>query len=131
MPYEIQFRFQHLAVPAVACLIAFLAYVSQIFVLPYLEPGPLSQNQKWKFNLLVGSIWVTYYRAITVNPGKVPENLTKGEGKDSKESDPNSMASSGEKLMKRNGEIVARQRYCRKCECLKPPRTHHCKVCKR
>lgn len=106
-----KFELQALAVPAVTLLVIFLAYSSQV-LLPLLEPGPLTSGQKWKFNALVSCIWMTYYRAITVNPGRVPTEQSTGEAG-------------------KNEAHHMRQRYCRRCEAPKPPRSHHCKVCKR
>lgn len=104
--------FQSLAVPGVCVLIAFLSYGPQLLFLK-IEPGPLTSQQRLVFNALVAGIWICYARAVFTKPGQVsaswrPEN-------NNEETD---------------GTFV-RQRNCRKCEALKPPRAHHCKVCKR
>lgn len=109
MPAEGISRF---AVPGVCILIAFLSYGSQI-LFPKIDPGSLTGQQKWVFNLMVGGIWISYARAILTDPGSVPVGW-QPEGKSQKDGDP-----------------PVRQRHCRRCEALKPPRSHHCKVCER
>lgn len=109
MPAEGVYR---LAVPGVCILIAFLAYGSQQ-LFPNLDPGPLTSQQKWVFNIMVGGIWVCYARAIATDPGTVPSDWRPDE------------------ISKEDQEPLVRQRHCRKCEALKPPRAHHCKVCGR
>lgn len=103
-------RLAQLAVPAVCLLVASLSYGSQI-LFHYIDPGPLASKQKYTFNSLVLCIWITYARAVFTSAGQVTKEWLKDQ--------------SGE-----NGEARhVRQRYCRKCEALKPPRAHHCKVC--
>src|ERR1700759_1274630 len=102
------------AVPAVVTLVAFLSYSSQ-YLFSHTEPGPLSSTQTVIFNTLVGCIWITYARACTTDPGRVPSDWKANEAEDN---DPPPAA-------------VSRQRYCRKCEAVKPPRSHHCRVCRR
>lgn len=99
-----------LAVSSVCFLIAFLAYGSQI-LFHYLEPGPLTTRQSWIFNCLVGSIWWSYQRTCRVDPGRLPRHLK-------------------EKLNDELKESPA-QRWCKKCDAVKPPRAHHCKQCGR
>lgn len=106
-----KFELQWFAVPTVTILIAFLSYSSQ-FLFRHLEPGALDQAQQWKFNVLVACIWITYYRAIITDPGKVPDDWKAPE-------------------LTNESEDHVRRRVCRKCEAFKPPRSHHCKVCKR
>lgn len=109
MPAEGIFR---LAVPGVCGLIALLAYGSQ-FLFPDLDPGPLTSQQKWVFNVMVGGIWICYARAILTDAGGVPVGWQP------------------ESALKEDQEPPVRLRHCRKCEALKPPRSHHCKVCGR
>jgi palmitoyltransferase len=100
---------KNLAVPSVYALIFFLAYTSQILFL-YLEPHPLEKNQAIRFNVLLACLLVTYTRTVLVDPGHIPKSEEKeAEGEEKKK----------------------RQRWCRKCEAVKPPRAHHCKQCKR
>jgi palmitoyltransferase len=104
-----------LAIPAVVLLIGFLSYVSQL-LFRGLEPGPLTSRDSIKFNILVLCIWIAYARACTVDPGIVPSDWTPDV-----------------EVEKKNDIITAasRQRVCRKCSALKPPRSHHCKICQR
>jgi len=106
-----------LAVPAVVLLVAFLSYSSQLLFYG-IEPGLLDKRESLTFNILVVCIWVSYARACITNPGRVP---TDWHPKEAERTGPASPAQS----------IIARQRYCRKCEAVKPPRSHHCRVCRR
>lgn len=105
-----------LAVPAVVLLIALLSYTSQ-YLFYIIEPGPLNSRQTKIFNLLVICLWISYARACTTSPGSVPKNWSPDSNA---EDEPSS-----------EGKVQTRQRYCRKCDALKPPRSHHCKICKR
>ena len=102
-----------LALPAVVALISFLAYGSQ-FLFRYIEPYALGMRQTISFNVLVACIWITYAQASFTNPGWVSPVLSQDH------STPENQSSS---------QRVSR--WCRKCEALKPPRAHHCKVCQR
>lgn len=113
MPAEGLYR---LAVPGVCVLIAFLSYGSQVLFRD-LDPGPLTSQQKWVFNMMVGGIWICYARAIVTDAGAVPVGWAP-EGKAKEDQD-------------QDQESPVRQRHCRRCEALKPPRSHHCKVCER
>lgn len=97
-----------LAFSGVVSLISFLAYGSQCFF-RYTDPGRLEHNQSVVFNLLVAFIWLCYARACFTDPGHVP-----------RKADNDSVT--------RTGNM---QRWCKKCEHFKPPRAHHCKVCRR
>lgn len=112
------FDIRDLAIPSVCLLISFLAYSSQLLFL-YLDPGPLTWIEVLKFNSLVLCIWVCYARACKTNPGDVPQGWTPQSSSDGKQQEVPSEA------------CVARSRWCRKCEVMKPPRAHHCKVCAR
>ncbi|UKZ75863.1 hypothetical protein TrVFT333_003558 [Trichoderma virens FT-333] len=60
-----------LAVPAVCVLTAFLSYFSQfVFNTTALDPGPLSRNESVVFNTLLLCLWFSYFRAVTVDPGR-------------------------------------------------------------
>jgi len=112
---------QRLAIPAVCLLIAFLAYTSQWLyaVSPELSPGPLTSRQKYVFNTLLACLWITYYRACTVNPGRYTFPSSK------KTDIPSQLPASS------TTTADGRKRWCKKCAALKPPRAHHCKACKR
>lgn len=106
-----------LAAPAVVSLVAFLSYSSQ-YLFGSIEPGPLESRESRVFNTLVACIWVCYARACTTNPGRVPIDWQPDEAENADTVSPPRKA-------------VPRQRYCRKCEATKPPRSHHCRICKR
>lgn len=98
---------QSIAVPAVCLLIAFLGYFSQ-YVFHYsttLDPGPPSSRETITFNILLVILYYTYFKAVTVDPGRY-EFLDKVIEVDNK-------------------------RWCKKCEAPKPPRAHHCRHCGR
>ncbi|KAM5342852.1 hypothetical protein ACJ41O_013818 [Fusarium nematophilum] len=95
-----------LAVPSVCVLITFLGYFSQIvFSFSTLDPGPPSRDETVLFNGLLFVLWLTYYRAITVDPGRYVFK---------------------DRVIEAGG-----QRWCNKCSAPKPPRAHHCRHCAR
>lgn len=96
---------QNLAVPAVCLLTAFLSYFSQlVFNQSTLDPGPLSRTESRVFNGLLLCLWYTYFKAVTVDPGRYvfPQQVIEADG-----------------------------RWCKKCQAPKPPRAHHCRHCNR
>ncbi|PNY24883.1 Palmitoyltransferase [Tolypocladium capitatum] len=96
---------QNLAVPAVCLLIAFLSYFSQyIFHYSTLDPGPPSRTETVVFNTLLLCLWYSYFKAVTVDPGRYvfPHQVIEAEGS-----------------------------WCKKCSAPKPPRAHHCRHCGR
>ncbi|KAF7553652.1 hypothetical protein G7046_g7040 [Stylonectria norvegica] len=96
---------QTLAVPSVCVLIAFLGYGSQlVFHYATLDPGPPTRTESVVFNTLLLILWFTYFRAITVDPGRYVFH---------------------EKVVEAEG------RWCHKCAAPKPPRAHHCRYCAR
>ena len=111
-PPSLTQKLQKLAVPAVCTLIAYLSYSCQI-VFHWLEPGGFNRTETIWVNLLILCIWITYYKAVTTDPGRLPKKL-KEEGVRDLERE-------------RNGQ----PNWCRKCDAIKPPRAHHCKICKR
>lgn len=106
-----------LALFAVIALISFLAYGSQI-LFRYLEPYQLEHTQTVRFNVLVACIWICYLRACFTNPGDIPL----GWGTNLLDKD---------EIRMPNNDHHSKQRWCGKCEAAKPPRAHHCKICKR
>ncbi|KAF5136629.1 Palmitoyltransferase PFA4 [Metarhizium anisopliae] len=75
---------QSLAVPAVCILIAFLGYFSQyLFQYSSLNPGPPSANETIVFNVFLLSLWFTYYKTITEDPGRYvfTDKVIEAEGK--------------------------------------------------
>ncbi|KAM0245572.1 hypothetical protein ACHAQJ_010527 [Trichoderma viride] len=96
---------QSLAVPAVCLLIAFLSYFSQLlFNQSTLDPGPLSRTESVIFNVLLLCLWLSYFKAVTVDPGR---------------------------YIFEDQVIEANKRWCKKCQAPKPPRAHHCRHCNR
>lgn len=117
-PLMEDFDIKKLAVPGVCLLVSLLAYSSQVLFL-YLDPCPLTQAELLMFNSLVLCIWICYLRACRTSPGKVPSEWTP------------QISSEGERQEKVSEIGIARSRWCRKCEVMKPPRAHHCKACGR
>ncbi|KAH0832797.1 Palmitoyltransferase pfa4 [Fonsecaea pedrosoi] len=105
------------AVPAVVTLVAFLSYSSQ-YLFYSLEPGPLRSWDKIVFNMLVIGIWICYTRACMTNPGRVPAGWKPDDDEETE-------------VAPYGNRPASRHRFCRKCEAIKPPRSHHCRVCKR
>lgn len=58
-------------------------------------------------------IWISYYRAVTTDPGRLPEEIKK----------------KGVRDLER--EKRGQENWCKKCDAVKPPRAHHCRICKR
>ncbi|KAM7206726.1 Palmitoyltransferase PFA4 [Rhypophila sp. PSN 637] len=124
---------QCLMIPGVCLLVSFLGYGSQLLFYnsPDLAPGPLTSRQTKIFNLLILCLWWTYYKAVTVDPGRYypfpppPPSSTHPSPDDQK-----SLSSS------KNNNNNPRPpppppRWCKKCNTPKPPRSHHCRHCGR
>ncbi|CAI7594226.1 unnamed protein product [Penicillium manginii] len=90
------FEVSRLAIPAVSVLISFLAYTSQYFFYNF-KPAPLTLDEGWALNVLALCIWVCYYRACYVDPGRLDPK-----GK--------SMAPSRQE----KDQSTGRQRWCRR-----------------
>ncbi|OAA34291.1 palmitoyltransferase pfa4 [Metarhizium rileyi] len=100
---------QSIAVPAVCILIAFLGYFPQyLFRHSSLEPGPPSFRETAVFNGLLTFLWLTYYKAVSEDPGRYLF---------------------ADKAIKTEAE--ADGNWCRKCSAPKPARAHHCRHCGR
>ena len=105
-----------LAVPFVILLICFLSFSSQL-LFQNLEPEPLSAEEKLWFNVEILAMLICYVRCCITDPGYVPanwEDLVKSNRNDEDES-----------------KESPQRRWCKKCDAPKPPRAHHCKICKR
>lgn len=110
-----------LAVPFVCAIISFLSYSSQ-YLFYHIEPGPLTPIEAAWFNTLVFCILYSYERACRVDPGRLPKSLA-GDG-----------AQDGPETAKAADEPAKEQRvgnWCKKCDAVKPPRAHHCRLCNR
>ncbi|KAH8732779.1 DHHC palmitoyltransferase-domain-containing protein [Phaeosphaeriaceae sp. PMI808] len=108
-----------LAVPSVYAYILVLGW-SSLWLLMYLEPGPLTKHEIIAANVAMVLIYITYTKSVFTDPGTIPEDWVevqeRGKQGGSKE----------------DREIAAKTRkWCRKCDAAKPPRAHHCKACKR
>lgn len=110
---------QRLAPPGVTALVAFLSLTSQ-WLFHHIEPGPLSTNDALVFNILVGALLVCYWRTCLTDPGRIPKDW------------PDRIQHLWSKPEDLSAEKAAlSNRWCRRCDMLKPPRAHHCKTCKR
>ncbi|PLB37127.1 putative palmitoyltransferase with autoacylation activity Pfa4 [Aspergillus candidus] len=107
------FSISQLAIPSVSLLISFLAYTSQYLLLNF-EPAPITDRELLWVNVFALCIWICYYRACSVDPGRIPKGWRPQDSKQL-ESD----------------RASGRSRWCRRCEAFKPPRAHHCKTCQR
>ncbi|KAI0720048.1 palmitoyltransferase PFA4 [Cerioporus squamosus] len=101
------------------CLISFIAYSSQIFVIwPWY--GRVISIELLElllpFNILVGLLLWNYRLCVITDPGSVPPTWR-----------PNVNDDDGYEVKK----LTRGPRYCRSCENYKPPRAHHCRQCKR
>ncbi|KAK6251191.1 Palmitoyltransferase [Theobroma cacao] len=86
--------------------------------------------------LLVMVIW-SYFAVVLTDPGGVPPNWKPPRDEEKGEVDPLVSFSYGSPELGSNQSAVSGDspnqdiRFCRKCNQFKPPRTHHCSVCKR
>ncbi|KAF8167385.1 DHHC palmitoyltransferase-domain-containing protein [Crassisporium funariophilum] len=107
-----------LIVNFVLCLICFIAYSSQIFIIWPWYGSALSVDLLKllvPFNVLVGFLLWNYFLAVFTDPGRVPDAWkpdTHADGYEVK-------------------KLTGAPRYCRMCQKFKPPRTHHCRQCNR
>lgn len=113
----VSFEGRVLAIPAVLSLICFLSYSSQ-YLFTNLAPRPLTTKQSIYFNISLIALLISYARAILTDPGRVPNTLVDA-------SKDQNLLGQGE------SNVLARERWCRVCQQHKPPRSHHCRVCKR
>lgn len=130
---------QKLFIPAVCLLIFFLGYTSQwlLNTAEYLEPGPLTQQETTIFNVLLACVWLTYYKACTVPPGRYdfpPPKANDGSQNDHNQNDRNDDSpSSSLRESKSEAEALLHEklpaRWCKKCAAPKPLRAHHCRHC--
>ncbi|GLB35853.1 putative mediates the reversible addition of palmitate to target proteins, thereby regulating their membrane association and biological function [Lyophyllum shimeji] len=107
-----------LVVNFVLCLICFIAYSSQIFIIWPWYGRVLSVELIYlllPFNLFVAMLLWNYFLCVTTDPGRVPDSWRPDTHSD------------GYEVKKLTGS----PRYCRMCDKYKPPRTHHCRTCNR
>lgn len=135
--------YQSLFVPAVCVLIFFLGYTSQwlFYAAENLEPGPLTQRETAIFNILLLCLWLTYYKACTVPPGrydfptptetpKKPDEPLPTSRDGEKPSNETADAPTAEPEPNTKTTTEATTRWCKKCDAPKPLRAHHCRLCK-
>ena len=114
------FSIAQLAIPGVATLISFLSYGSQI-LFSGIGPYPLNRSETIAFNALICSIWICYFQACFVDPGAIPSDWIP-------QALPNPCT---EGASQSDATPHQKQRWCRKCKVIKPPRAHHCRSCGR
>lgn len=100
-----------LTIPFSVAVIGFLAYGSQLLFY-FIEPGPLTIQQCWIFNIWVLFAYVGYLRSCFTNPGWVPKGWDDQVDETAK-------------------KLRPRPKWCKKCEANKPTRAHHCRRCGR
>ncbi|XP_006573306.1 probable protein S-acyltransferase 16 isoform X1 [Glycine max] len=110
-----------LAVSVVVLAIAYI-YVSTVFVFIdrwlglFSSPGIMNAAV---FSALAAACALTYRAAISTDPGRVPATYMP---------DVEDAESPIHEIKRKQGGDL---RYCQKCSHYKPPRAHHCRVCKR
>lgn len=138
---SVSLSWQPVAIPAVCALIIFLGYGSQYLfnTAAELAPGPLTAVESRIFNLALLCLWWTYYKACTVDAGRLifptpttkpgDDGAAKGETKSAATGQRSESRSAGPNTSRRRQRI----RRCHKCPNSppKPPRAHHCRHCKR
>ncbi|TFK77407.1 zf-DHHC-domain-containing protein [Pluteus cervinus] len=105
-----------LIVNFVLCLICFIAYSSQIFVIWPWYGREFSTELIYlllPFNVFVGLLLYNYYLCVMTDPGRVPSSWKPD------------LQSDGYEVKRLTGG----PRYCRSCKQYKPPRSHHCRQC--
>jgi len=119
------FEIASLAIPAVLGLISFLSFSSQ-YLFIFLDPQPLTKQETIIFNINILFLLICYIRAVLTDPGRIPKLVPE---KKELGIDENEQPEEANKDGTQN--VVTRQKWCRTCESRKPPRSHHCRVCKR
>ncbi|KIM47503.1 hypothetical protein M413DRAFT_62143 [Hebeloma cylindrosporum] len=110
--------FGRLFVNFVLCLICFIAYSSQIFIIWPWYGNVISVELVtllFPFNVFVGLLLWNYFLCVFTDPGRVPTGWkpdTHADGYEVK-------------------KLTGAPRYCRMCQNYKPPRSHHCRQCNR
>ncbi|CCE64862.1 hypothetical protein TPHA_0J00390 [Tetrapisispora phaffii CBS 4417] len=97
MPVKFKWPWMGIAIPCV--LISFIGYLSHYYILRQ----HLSLIKQCYFEFSLTMIWVSYYMAIIINPGKPGKNF---------------------KPLPHEW-----RNFCKKCNNYKPERSHHCKTC--
>jgi len=93
-------------------LLIFAEYVIIFDVLyPWLGNTPTGQFHMGMFTLIVTLAMSSHLRAMLTDPGAVPSNAVPSDFEP--------------------GDTGKSFRVCLKCDAYKPPRTHHCSICRR
>ncbi|KAF1877078.1 hypothetical protein Lal_00033632 [Lupinus albus] len=109
-----------LPVTVVVLAIAYI-YLSSIFVFIdhwfglFSSPGIINAVV---FTSLAAMCSFTYHSAVSTDPGRVPSTYMP---------DVEDFQSPIHEIKRKGGDL----RYCQKCSHYKPPRAHHCRICKR
>jgi hypothetical protein len=96
-------------------LISFLGLSCQWLVSRFLDRLSLIQFLV-PFNVLLAGLFTSYWACVTTDPGGVPPKW-----------EPPAGAREDLEVKRSTGG----PRYCYKCSAPKPPRAHHCRVCRR
>lgn len=97
----------------------FVSYVTQVHVLwPWFRGSAWGLVHAALFQAAVCFVMWAYLRAATTDPGTVPRKTA-------------SLADVWPPLDDAERHWKPKRRYCSKCECIKPPRAHHCSTCQR
>ncbi|CAN1333139.1 Probable protein S-acyltransferase 14 [Linum perenne] len=78
--------------------------------------------------LLVMLVW-SYFSTIVTEPGGVPQNWRPETDEESGVADP--LVGTEHAVVSGQNQDPSKTRFCRKCNQFKPPRCHHCSVCRR
>ena len=99
--------------------VLFVDYMTQVHVLwPWFRGSPWGIAHAALFQAQIVLILWAYFRAATTDPGAVRKGTAS-------KADALPPADDPERHWK------PKRRYCEKCECIKPPRAHHCSTCQR
>lgn len=148
-------------VVGVSLLIATIAYSSQFFILLPALGWWSAESLKvlGPFNVLVLMVYYNYYLACSTDPGRVPAGWASSVhgliaahkhlflillvqeppySTFQKQDNNNSLSESPpQRRWRRPEELPVSEtgmtgpRFCKSCKCYKPPRTHHCRYCRR
>ncbi|KAI9335838.1 DHHC palmitoyltransferase-domain-containing protein [Zopfochytrium polystomum] len=125
------------AVAVTLFLISFIPYTTQTYIFyPWLAFISRETAILWlaPFDLAVLSIWVNYALACWTDPGRVPKDYyppVNGVGGGGDGANGDSTAKQKTPIVLQLRKTNAGLRTCPKCKVYKPPRSHHCSVCRR
>ncbi|KAI9159528.1 Palmitoyltransferase [Blastocladiella emersonii ATCC 22665] len=103
----------------VVFLITYIPVSAQLLVLQFYFPFGASWKHSLFYVVFDGSVlmlWFNYYKAVTMDPGRVPLDW-----------DPSKQTDGFVELK----QSTTAPRFCRTCQVNKPPRAHHCSSCNR